>query len=84
MAKEVKYVGLSLKDARAALAERVKTGTRADGTKLAPKVHDALSHLNKSLEDRELVAASHYIVCWSEGCIIVIDHVPDPGPIRQT
>ncbi|MGA2167065.1 MAG: hypothetical protein ABSG62_02565 [Terracidiphilus sp.] len=84
MAKcDAKYVGLSLGDARAALATQVKSGTRQDGTKLHPKVQETLAQLSGKLEQAELIEATHYVVCWSEGCVIVIDHpFPDPGPIR--
>ena len=76
-----KYVGLSLQDARAALAETVKSGNRQDGTRLHPKVQEALGNLNNSLEAPELREATHYVVCFSEGCIIVIDHGPGNPPI---
>ena len=83
MAKsETKYVGLSLRDARAALSERVKSGTRQDGTRLHPKVQAALGQLSMSLEEPELREATHYVVCWSDGCLIVIDPTPQPnGPV---
>jgi hypothetical protein len=86
MAKsDTKYIGLSLQDGRAALAERVKSGARQDGTKLHPKVQEVLGQISEKLEQTGLREATHYIVCWSEGCFIVIDHVnPDPGgPIRS-
>jgi hypothetical protein len=75
------YIGLSLKEARAALAETVKTGTRHDGTKVHPKVLSALGSLNKSMEDPELREAGHYVVCWSGGCFWIVDHVPIPPPM---
>lgn len=75
------YVGLSLKDARAALGATVKSGARQDGTRLHPKLQTALGNLSTSLDDAELREATHYVVCFSEGCIIVIDHLPPPPPI---
>ncbi len=66
---DVRYVGLSLQDARVALAETAKAGPG----KSNQQMHDAIANLSKSLEAPELRQASHYVVCWSSGCVIKVD-----------
>ena len=80
MAKEVKYVGLSLKDAKAALGATVKSGARDDGTRIGEKAQAALASVHSSLEQIDLGGATHYIVTFSEHTFIIIDHLPPPPP----